>query len=127
MVSHPRLRVYETGRLDDRALGGDVDYGKLHAKYIVMDDVGFVGTTNFDNRSTLINNEMGFFFANEGMARELHADFEMLKSRSYLWGSPEWLDFRRRVFDLGGVKGTAARNQRALYKSMRTLGVDDHL
>ncbi len=127
MVSHPRLHVYETGRLDDRALGGDVDYGKLHAKYIVMDDVGFVGTTNFDNRSTLINNEMGFFFANEGMARELHADFEMLKSRSYLWGSPEWLEFRRRVFDLGGVKGTAARNQRALDKTMRALGVDDHL
>lgn len=126
LVSHPRLQVYETGRLDARSLGGDVDYGKLHSKYIVMDNVGFVGTTNFDDRSNLINNEMGYFFESEAMARELHADFEMLKGRSYLWGSPEWLELRRKVFELDGLKGTTAESQRAIYKTLRGFGLDKH-
>ena len=30
-----------------------------------MDDGGFVGTTNFDHRSRLPNNEMGFFLESE--------------------------------------------------------------
>ncbi|RLA46366.1 MAG: phospholipase [Gammaproteobacteria bacterium] len=127
LVSHPRLMIYETGRLDDRQLGGDVDYGKLHAKYIILDNTGFVGTTNFDNRSRLINNEMGFFFDSEELARDLHADFELLKSRSYLWGSPEWLEFRRQVFELDGMKGTTSRSQRVIYKALRAIGLDNQL
>jgi putative cardiolipin synthase len=127
LVNHPRLKIYETGRLDARSLGGDVDYGKLHAKYIVMDNAGFVGTTNFDNRSHLINNEMGFFFNGDDMARDLHADFELLKSRSYLWGSPEWLEFRRKVFELDGIKGNTAKSQRAIYKTLRSVGLDNQL
>ena len=127
LVNHPRLKIYETGRLDDRSLGGDVDYGKLHAKYIIMDDAGFVGTTNFDNRSRLINNEMGFFFRGEELANQLHADFELLKSRSYLWGSPEWLEFRRRVFELDGLKGNTAKTQRGIYKTLRGVGLDNQL
>lgn len=127
LVSHPRLKIYETGRLDDRLLGGNIDYGKLHAKYIVMDDVGFVGTTNFDERSGLINNEMGFFFEGKELSGELHADFELLKSRSYLWGSPEWLEFRRQVFELDGLKGRTSRSQRGIYKTLRTIGLDHQL
>ena len=127
MVNHPRLHVYETGRMDDRSLGGDVDYGKLHAKYIVMDHAGFVGTTNFDDRSGLINNEMGFFFMNQELADDLHADFELLKSRSYRWGSPEWLEFRQKVFEAGGLKGNTGESQRGIYKSLQTLGLDHHL
>jgi len=127
LVNHPRLKIYETGRLDDRLLGGDVDYGKLHAKYVIMDDAGFVGTTNFDNRSRLINNEMGFFFKGEELANELHADFELLKSRSYLWGSPEWLEFRRQVFELDGLKGNTAESQRGIYKALRSMGLDNQL
>jgi phosphatidylserine/phosphatidylglycerophosphate/cardiolipin synthase-like enzyme len=127
MVNHPRLHVYETGRLDDRSLGGDVDYGKLHAKYIVMDNAGFIGTTNFDDRSGLINNEMGFFFLNRELADDLHADFELLKSRSYRWGSPEWLEFRRQVFEQGGLKGTTGESQRGIYKSLKAVGLDRQL
>lgn len=125
LVSHPRLKIYETGRLDARELGGDVDYGKLHAKYAVLDNAGFVGTTNFDSRSTLINNEMGFFFKGDDMSRDMHADFELLKSRSYLWGSPEWLEFRRQVFELDGLKGATSESQRTIYKTLRGLGLDD--
>ena len=124
LVNHPRLHIYETGRMDDRMLGGDVDYGKLHAKYIVMDDIGFVGTTNFDHRSRLINNEMGFFFRSQALADDLRSDFELLKSRSYRWGSPEWLEFRRRVFEAGGLKGATGKNQRGIYKSLRAVGMD---
>ncbi|RLA11887.1 MAG: phospholipase [Gammaproteobacteria bacterium] len=127
LVSHPRLMIYELGRLDARELGGDVDYGKLHSKYIIMDDMGFVGTTNFDTRSALINNEMGFFFEGKEQALILDADFDLLKSRSYLWGSPEWLEFRRRVFELDGLKGSTAENQRAIYKTLRIIGLDNQL
>ena len=127
MINHPRLHVYETGRMDDRNLGGDVDYGKLHAKYIILDDAGFVGTTNFDDRSGLINNEMGFFFHDKELAADLHQDFELLKSRSYRWGSPEWLEFRRRVFEMGGLKGNTAESQRGIYKSLKAVGLDRQL
>jgi phosphatidylserine/phosphatidylglycerophosphate/cardiolipin synthase-like enzyme len=124
LVNHPRLMIYETGRLDDRQLGGDVDYGKLHAKYIIIDDGGFVGTTNFDYRSRLRNNEMGFFFESAELAQKLHDDFDLLKSRSYRWGSPEWLQMRRGVFELGGIKGHTAKSQRAIYKTLRATGLD---
>lgn len=127
LINHPRLKIYETGRLDDRALGGDKDYGKLHAKYIILDNIGFIGTTNFDDRSGLINNEMGFFFDGEEMANDLNADFERLKSRSYLWGSPEWLEMRRKVFEMGGIKGSTSKSQRAVYKSLRSVGLDKQL
>jgi phosphatidylserine/phosphatidylglycerophosphate/cardiolipin synthase-like enzyme len=51
-VNHPRLLIYETGRLDSAKLGeGQVNYGKLHAKFYLENDIGFVGTTNFDYRS----------------------------------------------------------------------------
>ena len=37
LVSNPRLRVYETGRLDSVKLGnGDGNYGKLHAKFYIL-------------------------------------------------------------------------------------------
>ncbi len=127
LVNHPRLKIYETGKLDARLLGGDVDYGKLHAKYILVGNVGFIGTTNFDNRSRLINNEMGFFFDSEGLAADVLADFELLKSRSYLWGSPQWLEFRRQVFELDGLKGNTAKSQRAIYKTLRAIGLDNQL
>ena len=75
MLRNPRLRVYETGRIDDTLLGGEVDYGKLHAKYFISDQAGFLGTANFDYRSRLFNNEMGFFFISDGLTDDMRADF----------------------------------------------------
>jgi putative cardiolipin synthase len=123
MVSHPRLKVYETGRLDDVLLGGDKDYGKLHAKFIVLDDIGFVGTANFDYRSRLFNNEMGFFFDSAGLAQDINDDFESLIENSLLWGSPEWLQMRQETGELSGTKGYSVRNQRSMYKFLRSTGL----
>jgi putative cardiolipin synthase len=124
LINHPRLFIYETGRLDDREIGGDADYGKLHAKYIIMDHGGFVGTSNFDYRSRLWNNEMGFFFDSDELTRQMNADFELLKSRSYRWGSPEWLEMRQRLFQARGIKANTAKSQRAIYKFLRGTGLD---
>jgi phosphatidylserine/phosphatidylglycerophosphate/cardiolipin synthase-like enzyme len=123
-VSHPRLRVYEMGRLDsDLLTPGGTTYGKLHAKYWVAGDVGFVGTTNFDYRSRLFNNEMGFFFRGAELAADIEADFEFLKSRSTLWGSPEWLEMRSRIMALDDIKGWSTRKQRSVYKTLEATGL----
>ncbi len=122
MVSHPRLRIYETGTLSDTLFGGDVDHGKQHGKYLVSGDFGFVGTTNFDYRSRLYNNEMGFMFQGEELADDLRKNTEYLIGLSYRWGSPEWLEMRRRLMDMKGLKSTATRNQRTIYKTLRGTG-----
>lgn len=124
LVNHPQLTIYETGRLDDVYFGGDRHYGKLHAKYLIGDDAGFVGTANFDYRSRLFNNEMGFFFRGDALIEELIEDFEALKAQSYVWGSPEWLEMRRRIMDKGGAKGALVRNQRAVFKTLRATGLE---
>lgn len=124
LTQHPRLQIYETGRSDDRLLGGDVDYGKLHSKYIVTDKVGFLGTSNFDYRSRLFNNEMGFFFRSESLTEEFLADFEALRAKSYRWGSPEWLEMRKEVVARGGAKGMTTKYQRNLYRILNVTGLE---
>jgi len=119
MVSHPRLRIYETGTLDDVMFGGEVDHGKQHAKYVVSDDFGFVGTTNFDYRSRLYNNEMGFFFESQSLADEVRKNTDYLIETSYRWGSPEWLEMRKRLMEQKGSKASMTRKQRGLYKTLK--------
>lgn len=123
LTSHPRLKVYETGRLDSVLLGGDENYGKLHAKFLMADDVGFIGTTNFDYRSRLYNNEMGFFFNDPELAEDVHAGFDDLIDISYRWGSPEWFELRKKVMEKGGMKGKSTSSQRGLYKFFNSTGI----
>ena len=123
MGNHPRLRIYETGKLEDVIFGGDYHHSKLHAKYIIADDTGFVGTSNFDYRSRLYNNEMGFFFRNEDMVRDIAENTDYLISLSYRWGSPEWLEMRQRLRELGGRKGRTTRKQRGIYKTLKNTGL----
>ena len=52
------------------------------------------------------------------------ADFELLKSQSYLWGSPEWLEMRRKIMDQDGIKPMTVRNQRAVFKTLRKTGLE---
>lgn len=123
-VNHPRLRIYETGKLDSSKLGdGDAIYGKLHAKFWLENEIGFVGTTNFDYRSRLFNSEMGYFFKSDPLAAELNEAFDLLVEMSYLWGSPEWLELRRKTLDIKGMKGFSTKHQRKIYKTLKATGL----
>lgn len=49
----------------------------LHTKAFVVDDTaGFVGSFNFDPRSTWLNTEMGVLFEDSGLARQLRTHYE---------------------------------------------------
>jgi len=123
MVNHPRLHFYETGTLDDVGFGGDYEHSKLHAKYTVSDDMGFVGTTNFDYRSRLYNNEMGFFYRSEELANDVRKNTDYLLSLSYRWGSPEWLEMRKQLMAQKGRKASTTRKQRGIYKTLKNTGL----
>lgn len=123
-INHPQIFLYQTGRLDAAALGrGTSQYGKLHAKFIIGDEIGFVGTPNFDYRSRLFNNEMGFFLQNEQVIGEMVDIFDTLKASSYRWGTPEWLQMRRETMKIEGMKGWSTRNQRFIYRFLRATGL----
>ena len=124
-VAHPRIHIYQTGLNDsDLFPGGTETYGKLHAKFWLAEPYGFIGTTNFDYRSRLYNSEMGYFFEAEPLAEDLNAVFEELKSQSYRWGSPEWLQMRENLKAAGGIKGQTLRRQRTIFKTLRATGLE---
>ena len=89
---------------------------------LLEDDIGFVGTSNFDYRSRLFNNEMGFFFKSDNLAADCNEAFDALRDISYRWGSPEWFELRRQLMGKSGMKSTALRHQRTLYKTLRATG-----
>ena len=123
-INHPQLFVYETGKLDSTKFpNGDVAYGKLHAKFFLENEIGFVGTTNFDYRSRLYNSEMGYFFKGDALAEELNEAFDYLVESSYRWGSPEWLELRQKSMDVKGSKGWSTRQQRKVYKTLKATGL----
>jgi putative cardiolipin synthase len=117
-INNPRIKIYETGRLDATLLGGDSDFGKLHAKFLFAEDVGFIGTTNLDYRSRLYNNEMGYFFRSPNLQEQLDQIFQYLKKHSYLWGTEEWLLMRHKMLDVSDVKGRSARRQRKTFSNV---------
>ncbi len=125
LINHPQIFIYQTGKLDSVYIKQDgVHYGKLHAKFIIGDQVGFVGTSNFDYRSNLHNNEMGFFYHDQGLRDDLIKQFEILKAISYRWGSPEWLQMRKALIEGDSDKAGAVRKQRRTFKYIRTLGLE---
>jgi len=124
LIDHPQIFIYQTGGTDSDILGGETHYGKLHAKFIYGNEGGFVGTSNFDYRSNLYNNELGFFFHGDEVRDELAEVFEWLKATSYRWGTPEWLEMRRKVMQGNSSKAGPARKQRSIYKTLRTLGLE---
>jgi len=124
MIDNPRIKIYETGKLDSVLIGGDKHYGKLHAKYLIADGYGFVGTTNFDYRSRLFNNEFGFYFKDDKLYQDLVNIFDDLKSKSYRWGTPEWLEMRKKVMEQKGMKASSTRKQRGIFKSLRATGME---
>jgi phosphatidylserine/phosphatidylglycerophosphate/cardiolipin synthase-like enzyme len=123
LINHPQIFIYQTGKLDSVYLGGQTHYGKLHAKYITGEKIGFIGTSNFDYRSNLYNNEMGFFFQDLQLIKDLNEVFEWLKATSYRWGTPEWLQMRKDLMASDSKKASPARKQRGMYKTMKGMGI----
>lgn len=124
-INHPQISIYQTGKSDSVLLpNGTEHYGKLHAKYIVGEDIGFIGTSNFDYRSNLYNNEMGYFYKDADVSDDLVEVFEFLKSTSYQWGTPEWLQMRRLLMESDSKKSGPARKQRGTFKAVRALGIE---
>ena len=123
LINHPQIFIYQTGKLDSVYLGGTTHYGKLHAKYITGEKIGFIGTSNFDYRSNLYNNEMGFFFQDPQLIMDLNKVFDWLKATSYRWGTPEWLQMRKDLMASDSKKASPARKQRGMYKTMKGMGI----
>ncbi|TDG12799.1 phospholipase [Seongchinamella unica] len=124
-IDHPQIFIYETGKLDSVLLGnGTAQYGKLHAKFILGETIGFIGTSNFDYRSDLWNNEMGFFFRSPELREDLLKVFNELQATSYRWGTPQWLQMRRELMESDSQKASPARNQRTIYKTLHGLGLE---
>lgn len=123
LVNHPRIFFYQLGKPNAVSLGGTEYYGKLHAKFLVVDDRAFVGTTNLDFRSLIFNNEMGFFLIGGNVIHALNDEFDLLKSQSSRWGSEEWIEMRRKVRESGGMKGFTTDNQRAIFKTIDSTGL----
>ena len=67
---------------------------------------------------------MGFFLKNPELLDDLDEAFEMLKAQSYRWGTPEWLQMRREVMEVDGIKGWSTRHQRGIFKFLRATGLD---
>lgn len=104
-----RLRILVPGRHSDHLLtrragrrlfgellegGADIyeyEPSMIHAKVLVIDGLwSVVGTTNFDNRSFGINDEVNVAFQDRGLARRLNEDFERDLSRSRRVTLEEW-------------------------------------
>lgn len=122
-VNNPRIKIYQTGLADSKIIGGDVDYGKLHAKFFFNESFGFVGTSNFDYRSRLYNNEMGYYFQDRNVSKQLLENYNKLKAISLRWGSPEWLAMRKSVFNTYTEKSFTSKSQRGRFKVMKNTGL----
>ncbi|MBM7037203.1 phospholipase D-like domain-containing protein [Vibrio ulleungensis] len=122
-VNNPRVTIYQTGRRDSTILGGAQEYGKLHAKFFFSEQLGFIGTSNFDYRSRLYNNEMGYYFYGEEVSQQLLDNYNKLKELSLVWGSPEWLQMRKDVFNNHNEKTRTSKSQRSRFQVMKNSGL----
>jgi cardiolipin synthase A/B len=111
-----KIRVIAPGKHADHAMtrsSGRSAYGDLlqagaeiyeyepsmiHAKITIIDDLwSMVGSTNFDNRSFGINDEINLAILNEQIASKLTADFETDAARSELVTLGRWK--KRSIFE----------------------------
>ena len=128
------------GRLRD--LGSGSSRASLHAKAFVFDDEHvFIGSFNFDPRSTLLNTEMGLVIRSAELARQVTAIAEdaMRPERSYrprlvsekagkgVIRHLQWHDVHgghARVFD---VEPETTVIQRGLLRVLQALPIEEHL
>ena len=59
----------------------------------------------------------------EEIAADVKANTEYLIGVSYKWGSPEWLEMRKRLMAQDDRKASTTRKQRGLYKTLKNTGL----
>jgi putative cardiolipin synthase len=91
-----QVLFYAYGKLDGIRYGGTSSYGKLHAKYGVIDNrFSVVTSSNGDPRSRNLNSEVAVFTDSPEIANQLtEGKTKELVDKSYLWGSQEWRALR---------------------------------
>lgn len=128
------------GRLRD--LGSGSSRASLHAKAFVFDDEHvFIGTFNFDPRSTLLNTEMGLVIHSPEFARQVSAIAEdaMRPERSYrprlveearddrVEKSLRWHDVHGGVERVTDTEPETSAFQRGLLRVLQALPIEAHL
>ena len=58
-----------------------------------------------------------------GIRSERRLCEELKLNLAYRWGSLEWLEMRQRLRDMSGTKASTVRNQRGIYKSIKSTGL----
>ncbi len=91
-----QVKIYQHGRKDSRELGGEAEYGLLHAKGIWLKSLETVviGTYNNDPRSLLLNTEGAAIIQGRELSQRFAVEIERIHSHSHLWGSDEYHQIR---------------------------------
>lgn len=91
-----RAQLLTYGKKDANDLGGTENYGKVHAKFAVIDgETSFVVSSNGDPRSRHLNSELGYMIKDgKQTAETLSKEIEVLVDGSYKFGSKEWEELR---------------------------------
>lgn len=91
-----RAKFLAFGKTDGTLFGGDKFYGKLHAKYLVVDgEHSLVTSSNGDPRSRYLNSEVGLLVHGKEIAAPLQKEIKALIDSSVEWGSAQWQAVRR--------------------------------
>jgi len=67
---------------------------------------------------------MGFLYRSPELKQDMDAIFDELKTTTYRWGTPEWLQMRKELMDSDSKKASPARKQRGIYKTIKGLGLE---
>ena len=117
------ITVFEFGKIDAVTLGGTVPYGKLHAKFVVVDgEWVFDGTWNGDPRSRNLNSETFQKIRSIGLGQDFNDFFDFLTAQSHIFDSPEYYAIRTNP-KLGKMKLEIAAHQGTLQQIFNFLGV----
>ncbi len=128
------------GRL--RNLGSGSSRASLHAKTFVLDDEHvFIGSFNFDSRSTLLNTEMGLVIHSPELAREVTAIAEdaMRPERSFrprlvvetvdnkIAKCLQWVDVHQGTERISDVEPETTPIQHGLLRVLQALPIESQL
>ncbi len=121
-------REHETA-VHDRGLTGNSG-SSLHAKTFSIDGKVFIGSLNFDPRSTLLNTEMGFVIESETLATLIHKRFTQSQRdaarqlRLDRWGRINWIDRQQEEEKVLKKEPTTRFWQRVLVRLAAILPVE---